>query len=223
MSIYPDGPNKKGYEFLNRDIYENKQFDSAVIKVTETASNIVETIYPTTNALKAGQRFWYRGNEWHYMTQAQIDGRGWTGIVNVGFPAPISTIENFDILFGPNAERRWQGNMFIRYLRPGDTTIDFLGLGNPVVQMTFGFYGESAGDSTVIDVKNANMLTTLENIGTSYALQIGKSNMSAATIDDFFTQLPTTTKTATVNVLLNPGGATCDTSIATSKGYTVII
>ena len=50
----------------------------------------VETTYPTTDALKAGKRFLYKGNQWHYMTENEINSTGWTGFVSVGFPAPIS-------------------------------------------------------------------------------------------------------------------------------------
>ena len=47
-----------------------------------------ETNYPTIDALKAGERFWYKGNEWHYMTQNEIDSIGWP--VGLGFPSPVN-------------------------------------------------------------------------------------------------------------------------------------
>ena len=36
----------------------------------------VLTEYPTTDDTKAGTKFLYKGNEWHYMTQAEIDSTG---------------------------------------------------------------------------------------------------------------------------------------------------
>jgi hypothetical protein len=43
------------------------------------SATIVLTEYPETTPELAGRRFWYKGNEWHYMTQAEIDSTGWTG------------------------------------------------------------------------------------------------------------------------------------------------
>jgi hypothetical protein len=47
--------------------------------------------------------------------------------------------------------------------------------------------------------------------------------MSALTINSLFTQLPITIETATINVSGNPGAATCNPTIATGKGYTVVV
>jgi hypothetical protein len=65
-------------------------------------------------------------------------------------------------------------------------------------------------------------LTALANVGTALALVLSYSSFSATTLNTLFTRLPATTKTATINVSNNPGAATCTTSIATNKGYTVV-
>jgi hypothetical protein len=52
---------------------------------------------------------------------------------------------------------------------------------------------------------------------------IDDCNMSATAIDALFTSLGTASGSQTINVRRNPGSATCTTSIATSKGFTVVI
>jgi hypothetical protein len=65
-------------------------------------------------------------------------------------------------------------------------------------------------------------LTGLANAGTSVAFKAAGNNMSDTAIDAFFTDLPTASYTATLDFQNNPGSATCDPTIATAKGYTVI-
>jgi hypothetical protein len=48
------------------------------------------------------------------------------------------------------------------------------------------------------------------------------ANLTATAINQLFTDLPPTTKTATISVANNTGSATCDPTIATSKGYIVV-
>lgn len=71
-------------------------------------------------------------------------------------------------------------------------------------------------------ILNANVLTNLKNNGTAVALGLSANSLSKSEIDNLFTDLPITTKTATIDVSNNPGAATCDPTIATNKGYTVI-
>lgn len=58
--------------------------------------------------------------------------------------------------------------------------------------------------------------------GTSPQIDIRWNSLSATTIDAIFTALPTVTG-KTINVAGNPGSATCTPSIASLKGWTVII
>lgn len=74
--------------------------------------------------------------------------------------------------------------------------------------------------STITILKNVNLLTGVKNVGTGAAITIG-SLRSAALLNQFFTDLPPTTKTATIDARFGPGSATCDPSIATAKGYIV--
>jgi hypothetical protein len=81
------------------------------------------------------------------------------------------------------------------------------------------YYG--SGLSTITTFIGVEKLTQVRNRGTLNAIDLSNMNLSAAIIDKFFTDLPTTTKTATINVSSNPGSATCTPSIATAKGYIV--
>ena len=76
--------------------------------------------------------------------------------------------------------------------------------------------------SSITTFKNVNFLTGVQDVGTAFGINLNGSGLSAATINQFFTDLPTTTKTATILVTNNPGSGTCTPSIATAKGYTVV-
>jgi hypothetical protein len=78
------------------------------------------------------------------------------------------------------------------------------------------------GTLSLTTILNANVLTNLEDVGTTVALKISSCSFSAETLNQLFTDLPSTNKTATIDAQANPGTATCDTSIATDKGYTVV-
>ena len=187
----------------------------------------VLTTYPVTNAALAGERFWYKGNEWHYMTQAEINSAGWTGLVSVGFPAPVNKNLNKYIYF---SDVEFVGDYNSILSIPDTTTptiVDFIGLGLP--NKIRRIIPNSSGDSllpygiTITGFKNANLLSELENLGTTNALRFINNGLTALVINDLFTQLPSTTKTVTINVNGNPGAATCDPTIATAKGYTVVV
>jgi hypothetical protein len=66
-------------------------------------------------------------------------------------------------------------------------------------------------------------METLILTGMTRGFTIDDCNMSATAIDALFTSLGTASGAQTINVRRNPGSATCTTSIATSKGYTVVI
>jgi len=177
---------------------------------------IVNT-YPVTTPSSAGTRFWYKGNEWHYMTQDEIDSIGWTAIVSVGFPAPVSKGFNPSIIYNDflhnDSSIGWGGG----------NTLDFLGYGNPSIIRTFIGASPNSGIRNITTFRNANFLISLKDLGTAQALGLSNSNMSALTINSLFTQLPITIETATINVSGNPGAATCNPTIATGKGYTVVV
>lgn len=185
----------------------------------------VLTEYPTTDSTKAGSRFWYKGNEWHYMTQDEIDSTGWTGLVNVGFPAPVNKSYNIFIIATNCNEHTLDYSPSAMSLI--SDIIDFVGFGilvnktktlqlNNIISRTF------MGGVDITEIHGGFLLQNLEDIGTTNALNLGFYGLSELVINDFFSQLPITTKTATINVSNNPGSATCDPTIATAKGYTVI-
>jgi hypothetical protein len=105
----------------------------------------------------------------------------------------------------------------INIVSGANSVVNMLGLGDPskykLVKLS------SLG---IIKVKNANLLTNLQDEGTSKALNLSQNYLTAIEINSLFAQLPSTTKTATINVSANDGSATCTPSIATSKGYTVV-
>jgi hypothetical protein len=180
----------------------------------------VETVYPTTDALKAGTRFWYKGNEWHYMTQDEIDSTGWTGLVSVGFPAPVDKSFNLEILYD---SEYWNvsggGIQQSSLLGGGAIAVDFVGVGANKINI-FAIGSVSINSQTIF--RNAVLLANIKNEGTTNALNLINSQFSATSLNSLFTQLPITINTSTIDVRNNPGAATCDPTIATAKGYTVI-
>ena len=188
--------------------------------LNEMAALPVETTYPVTNAAEAGKRFLYLGTEWQYMTQAQIDSTGWTGLVSVGFPAPVSRIFDVFLIYNPAV---FHGNSIqIYYPITASVFVDFLGIGRPDKAANFILpSGGSMVPTTILGFKNAALLKSLQNVGTTPALPLSSKNLTAEIINDLFTQLPVTTLSATIAVNANPGAATCDPTIATAKGYTV--
>ena len=59
--------------------------------------------------------------------------------------------------------------------------------------------------------------------GLQNGFTIAGSNMSATALDAMFTSLGTANGSQTITVTGNPGAATCTTSIATNKGFTVVV
>lgn len=108
-------------------------------------------------------------------------------------------------------------NELISIVSASNVVINMIGLGDPS-----RFRGISLGSKSIIQVKNASLLTNLEDVGTLNCLGLTSNSMSASEINSLFTQLPVTTKVATINVRLNPGSATCNPTIATAKGYIVV-
>jgi hypothetical protein len=81
-----------------------------------------------------------------------------------------------------------------------------------------GLHGFSfAGNGIALESLRAVGLSLTTATDDTY---IGNMALSAEALDQFFTDLAT--GTATIYVAGNPGAATCDPSIATAKGYTVV-
>ena len=75
---------------------------------------------------------------------------------------------------------------------------------------------------TITAFLNWQLADKLEDIGTAAAVVLSGLQIADTVLDDFFTQLPVTTKTVTINIASTSGTATCDPTIATAKGYTVV-
>lgn len=70
---------------------------------------------------------------------------------------------------------------------------------------------------------NCNSLESLILTGLTRGFTVDDCNMSATAINALFTSLGTASGAQTINVRRNAGSATCNTSIATAKGFTVVI
>jgi hypothetical protein len=70
---------------------------------------------------------------------------------------------------------------------------------------------------------NCQSLTRCILTGLKYAVDVKDARMSTSALDALMTSLGTTIGTQTLNISGNPGSSTCDPTIATVKGWTVII
>lgn len=181
------------------------------------------TEYPTISPDKAGQFFYYAGNLWHYMTQEELNSIGWNGIAEVGFPAPVIKNTNLFVLYNGIIDFESRSTINVRTLNNKTFILDFLGLGLPNLFVNIPSLSTGPGAEFNVTIKNAKLLKNLQDIGTTRAFKLSYSTISASELNQFFTDLPATTKTATLDVTNNTGSATCNPSIATSKGYTVIV
>ena len=102
----------------------------------------------------------------------------------------------------------------------GQSTGDTLDFTHPtfrrVAQLQFANY------PSLTKIIGGQNLVSLQDVGTQVSVFLNSCGFSAATLNAFFTALPATVGTATIRVAGNPGAATCTTSIATNKGYTVV-
>jgi hypothetical protein len=202
-----------------------------------TMDDIIETVgggalpilteYPNTDATKVGQKFIYKNRLYQYLTSAQITAMGFRDVAE-GTPCIVDFVYDLRTLITTE-----DSSAFASYTNTTLTSsllgatglapnieLNFMGLGNPLSVQ--GFDNSAGQIGTVTSIIGAEFLQNLEDVGTTVALNLRSAGMSAEVIDSLFTQLPSTEKTATINVSTQPGAATCDPTIATSKGYTVI-
>jgi len=202
-------------------IKDEPGYNDGIYNITATSTELlletsgskplpILTEYPTKDPSKAGERFWYRGSEWHYMTQEEIDALGWPE--TKGFPAPVyKNVTNHFTIYSTHISNEYATNEFNAVL-----------LGYLVNRL---FIVEPRNLNSVTNVRNLHLLISLKDVGTQKAFDLsgyGNKNASAETINKIFTQLPSTTNVATIDVRHQPGSLTCNPTIATSKGYTVI-
>jgi hypothetical protein len=78
------------------------------------------------------------------------------------------------------------------------------------------------GVTTTNLFSNSRALKRLILTGLTRAVNISNQNHNASSLNAFFTSLGTASGTQNVTITGNPGAATCNQSIATAKGWTVI-
>jgi hypothetical protein len=107
-------------------------------------------------------------------------------------------------------------------LSPSITTISEMFLASNVQEVVFT---NTLANVTAV----ANFLGGATNVkrlvtpGLTRGINVINAQMSATALNEFFTSLGTAFGPQTITATGNPGSATCNTSIATSKGYTVVI
>jgi hypothetical protein len=77
--------------------------------------------------------------------------------------------------------------------------------------------------NTTIAVNGCKNLKTLILTGLTRGITVDDCLMEATEINAFFTSLGIAVGSQTIFIRRNPGSATCDTTIATGKGFTVVI
>ena len=80
--------------------------------------------------------------------------------------------------------------------------------------------------NTALFTRNTKTYGQLTNVilsGLTIGVNISQQEIEADALDIFFTSLGTANGAQTITVTGNPGAATCDTTIATTKGWTVVI
>lgn len=71
--------------------------------------------------------------------------------------------------------------------------------------------------------QNTGNFTKIILNGLKVGISIAGNKLSATALNDLFTSLGTASGSQTITITGNPGAATCNPSIATSKGFTVVI
>ena len=77
--------------------------------------------------------------------------------------------------------------------------------------------------NTTLAVYNCKNLKTLILTGLTRGITVDDCLMEATEINAFFTSLGIAAGSQTIFIRRNPGSATCDTTIATGKGFTVVV
>jgi hypothetical protein len=65
-------------------------------------------------------------------------------------------------------------------------------------------------------------LADIQATGFTYSVSVANTQLAAANLNSFFTNLGTASGAQTVDITNCPGAATCDRTIAEAKGWTVI-
>ena len=137
------------------------------------------------------------------------------------------TLEDLKLSMGIYTKKLVFPEQILRYASDNTEFSNWLGVGTivnfrPLQDCATININASLGGTSLSAFSGAEYLTNLQDLGTAVALNIGGTSFLASTLNQLFSALPTTTKTATINVTFTPGAATCDTTIAQNKGYIVV-
>jgi len=125
----------------------------------------------------------------------------------------LRILENTQSLGHPTTQTAFTNCFLYDYTLESDITI-------AAAVSRFTLVGTATYPTGVKNIRFTNPASLFA--GTTISCDVKYNNMSAAAINTMFGDLPTVTG-RTVVVTGNPGAATCDTSIATAKGWTVTI
>lgn len=105
-------------------------------------------------------------------------------------------------------------------LSPSITTLQEMFLGCNVEEVVFT---TSLANVTVVSnfLGGAINIKRLVTPGLKRGIALINAQMSATALNEFFTSLGTAAGAQTITIFGNPGASTCDTTIATAKGFTV--
>lgn len=92
---------------------------------------------------------------------------------------------------------------------------------NCLLLETIGDFDMSSANYTLNMFTGSRKLRSFTLRGLKVSIDIINMNLSATALDAIFTSLGTANAGATINILGNPGAATCNKTIATAKGWTV--
>ena len=152
-----------------------------------------------------------------YYFPGVTDREDMAGIVN---QCPNLRVDTIDSPVGPPPPSSGSGVLYMPlYTLGSGDTFTFNANANtlevPAIDMTLV--------TGPIEIKGNTSLSRIKITGVKVDIDIsGNHALYAEAIDEVFTNLETVTGSEEIDVSNNPGTGTCDTSIATAKGWTVI-
>ncbi|MCP5006178.1 MAG: hypothetical protein GY941_19890 [Planctomycetes bacterium] len=156
--------------------------------------------------------------DWNFQSATNIDKL----FYNVKSIAYVPTYDFDNVLEAGSAFRNMQSLIHVEpQSLPLCTEIDFIANTNGALR-SLELTDLGNVTNTASAFAGCDSLSSLILEGLTVGVDIQYSNMSATALNIFFTSLGTANGAQTINVATNPGALTCDTSIATTKGWTVI-
>lgn len=206
-----------------------------VVAASGAGAPVASATRPVFDASKAGDQVFYNGVVWKYLTTDDITALGWTGLVTFGYPAPLNMSWNpilatepgkTGVVTEPGNPVPWGRLVLAEGANVESTSLDLFYLGN-IQKVRYAINVLATPATTFTAIHGAELLSSLQDSGTKAACQFvgnsGNMTMDAAVIDQFFEDLPTITQTATISFFNVSGQGACDPTIATAKGWTIVV